>query len=142
MQRLPPELVQHVLEYAFPPACQQPPVPVCQAWVLRTCCPAAPVGCPGVPPLCSVHQTRELALWDELWQTAHTQHTNYFPLRHVHVPTLQYLQTHMASHLPFEIIGIVTAPPPQEAWIWIAPGRRAVAWWEAYRQWSGLPPCD
>lgn len=148
MQHLPPELVQHVLTYAFPPVCRQPPLPVCRHWVQQqqqTCCRrAAPMGCPAAPWLCAAHQQPELTLWSQLWQAVTTQRTECLGLGNVHTPTLQHLQEHMADHLPFEIIGIIMSPPPQETWIRIAPGSAAAAWWEAYREWRGLPPdfCD
>jgi hypothetical protein len=142
MRQLPAELVRHVLEYAFLPACKHPPLLVCRAWVLRNCRRERPLACPAAPPLCAAHQQPELALWAELWQTANTQHTNYFPLRNPPQAALQCIQTHMAAHLPFDVIAVVTAPPPQEAWIWIAPGHRASLWWEANRAWRGLPEDD
>ena len=142
MQQLPRELVWHVLEYAVPPACKHPPKPVCRAWLPRPCRGETPVGCPRAPPLCIVHQQRELALWAELWQQAHSQHANPFSLRTPHEAALKRVEKHMTRHLPFDVIAIVTAPPPQEAWIWIAPGQLACAWYDAYRVWRDLPDDD
>jgi hypothetical protein len=85
-----------------------------------------------------VHQQPELALWAELWQRAHTQRTNTFPLSNPPMAVLKCVENHMAAYLPFDVFAIVTAPPPLQAWIWIAPGHQASAWWEAYCAWRGV----
>ena len=142
VQQLPPELWRTVLAFAFPPPCQVCPLPICRDWLPSPCRGERPQGCPMAAPLCCRHQQRELTVWREVWQESHRQHANPFRIHSPYLDALKGLQQHMSLHLLFEVVAEVIHPPPHEAWIWIAPGHWADAWWQAFCLWAGRAPDD